>query len=234
MKTNLDKCHLLLSTTEAFNFQISETVIHNSHSRKLLGVTFDNKLKFQKHITTTCQNTNRKLNALPRRTSYMDLQKRREKDILLFGCFIAELKINRLHECCLRIVYNDKTSTFNELLEKDNYVSIHHRNIQALAIEIFKVANGMPPVIMNEIFQLKEESHYNLRYTSNFAIQSIHSVYHGSESVSYLRPKIWELIPPVIRQIESFIGFKKERKKLKPTNCSCRICKSYIASVGFL
>ena len=61
-------------------------------------------------------------------------------------------KINRLHERCLRIIYNDKTSTFKELLEKDNSVSIHYRNIQALAIEMYKVANGMSPEIMNKIF----------------------------------------------------------------------------------
>ena len=73
MKANLDKCHLLLSITEAFNFQISETVIHNSHSRKMLGVTFDNKLKFEKHLTTLCQKANKKLNALARVISYMDL-----------------------------------------------------------------------------------------------------------------------------------------------------------------
>ena len=45
MKANLGKCHMLLSSTESLNFQISETVIHNSPSKKLLGVTFDNKLK---------------------------------------------------------------------------------------------------------------------------------------------------------------------------------------------
>ena len=39
MKVDFDKCHLLLSTTEAFNFQISDSVIYNSLSRKLLGVT---------------------------------------------------------------------------------------------------------------------------------------------------------------------------------------------------
>ena len=50
MKANLDKCYVLLSRAEAFNLQISETVIQNSHSRKLLGVTFDYKLKFEKHI----------------------------------------------------------------------------------------------------------------------------------------------------------------------------------------
>ena len=55
---------------------------------------------------------------------------------------------------------------------------------------MYKVANGMSPEIMNEIFQLGEKSHYNLRYTSEFIIPPIHSVYHGSESVSYLGPKI--------------------------------------------
>ena len=86
-------------------------------------------------------------------------------------------KINRLHERCLRIIYNDKTSTFKELLEKDNSVSIHYRNIQALAIEMHKAANGMSPEIMNEIFQLTEKSHYNLRYTSEFIIPPIHNLH---------------------------------------------------------
>ena len=99
---------------------------------------------------------------------------------------------------------------------------------------MYKVANGMSPEIMNEIFQLKEKSHYNLRYKSEFRIPPIHSVYHGSESVSYLGPKIWELIPPVIRQIDTFSKFKKAIKKWKPTNCPCRICKTYIPCVGFL
>ena len=45
-------------------------------------------------------------------------------------------KINRLHERCLRIVYNDKESSFNDLLEKDGSVSIHMRNTQILATEM--------------------------------------------------------------------------------------------------
>ena len=77
MKANLGKCHMLLSSTESLNFQISETVIHNSQSKKLLGVTFDNKVKFEKHINTICQKANRKLNALARITPYMELTKRR-------------------------------------------------------------------------------------------------------------------------------------------------------------
>ena len=62
-------------------------------------------------------------------------------------------KINRLHESCLRIIYNDKLSNFEELFHKDNSVSIPHNNIDALAVEMYKVANGMSPEVMNEIFK---------------------------------------------------------------------------------
>ena len=74
------------------------------------------------------------------------------------------------------IIYNNKTSAFKELLENDNSVSIHFTNIQALEVESYKVANEMSPEIMNEIFQLREKSHYNLRYTPEFITAPIHSV----------------------------------------------------------
>ena len=247
MKANLGKCRMLLSSTESLNFQISETVIHNSQSKKLLGLTSDNKLKFEKHINAICQKANRKLNALARITPYMKLKKRQ---ILMNAFFDSQFnycsliwmfdsrnlsnKINRLHERCLRVIYTDKTSSFEQLLENDNSVCIHHRNIQTLATEMYKVTNGLSPVMMNEVFQIREESRYNLRYTSQFTIPPIHSVYNGRESVSYMGPKIWELIPPTFKQINSLSGFKKAIKEWKPGNCPCRFCKSYISEVGFL
>ena len=72
-------------------------------------------------------------------------------------------KINRLHERCLRIICNDKRSNFEELLNKDNSVSIHHHNIQALAIELYKVVNDMSPEVISEVFQVRDTPYYNLR-----------------------------------------------------------------------
>ena len=63
------------------------------------------------------------------------------------------------------MIYNDKQSNFEELLVKDNSVSIHHPNIQHLAIPMYIVANGMSPD-MSTIFQLRQNTHYNLRHTS--------------------------------------------------------------------
>ena len=65
-------------------------------------------------------------------------------------------KINRLPERSLRIVYSDQSSTFEELLEKYETFSIYHKNIQSLAIEIYKFVNGLSPEIMNSLFHLKE------------------------------------------------------------------------------
>ena len=59
-------------------------------------------------------------------------------------------KINRLHERCLRLIYN-----YEKLLVKDISVSIHHQNIQRLAIQMYIVSNGIFPDIISEIFQLR-------------------------------------------------------------------------------
>ena len=52
--------------------------------------------------------------------------------------------------------------TFQELLNRDNFVSIHHRNLQVLATEMFKIHRGLSLDILKEIFMPKI-SLYNLR-----------------------------------------------------------------------
>ena len=64
-------------------------------------------------------------------------------------------KIHSIDEGALRITYNDSKSTFEELLNKSNSVSIHHRSLQVLAIKTFKIKNNMTPKFLDEIFQNK-------------------------------------------------------------------------------
>ena len=143
-------------------------------------------------------------------------------------------KINRLHEGCLLIIYNNKRSIFEELLVKDNSVSVHHNNIHAMAIEMYKMVNCISPEIMNKVFKIREETHYHLRHTTQSIVDPIHSVFNGSESTLYLLPKIWQQIPTEIKNKDSLVGFKKQIKKWKTLNCPCRICKTFIAKVGFI
>ena len=74
-------------------------------------------------------------------------------------------KITSLHEKGLRITYGDRSSPFQDLLKKDNSVSIHHRNIQAAAPEMFKVKINIALKIMKDIFAPKM-SPYDLRKNS--------------------------------------------------------------------
>lgn len=62
-------------------------------------------------------------------------------------------KINRLHEKCQRIIYNDKTLSFEEFLTKGGSVSTHHKNLQKLVVESYKIVKRLSSEIMNEVFQ---------------------------------------------------------------------------------
>ena len=146
----------------------------------LLGITIDSSLTFQNHINNICKKASRKLNASARVAPYMNMQKR----IITMKSFVTSQfgycpliwmfhsrhlnnKINSIHERALRITYQDHISTFQELLNKDNSVSIHHRNLQALATEMFKIHRSLSPDILREIF-LPKISLCNLRRDNTF------------------------------------------------------------------
>ena len=118
MKANVNKCHLLLSTIDAFNFEISETVIRNSNSKKLLGVTFDNKLKFEKHITIY-QRANKKLNVLARLTPYEELGKRQ---ILMNAFFNSQFNYCPVISMCHSRALNNKINRLHDVYVDDVYV----------------------------------------------------------------------------------------------------------------
>ena len=152
IKLNPDKCHLILSGTENRGINVRNVAIQTSQNEKLLGVFFDEKATFGYHIENIYKKASRKLQALARVAPYMDLSKRKYLMNAFFNsqfsycplvwmCHSRALnnKINRLHERCLRLIYNDKQLTFEELLEKDDSVSIHIRNLQTLPIEMYKL-----------------------------------------------------------------------------------------------
>ena len=68
-------------------------------------------------------------------------------------------KINKLHERASRIVYSNDELTFKELLEKDNSITIHQRNLQRLAIEMYKINNHLLPLPVQELFTEKLNIH---------------------------------------------------------------------------
>ena len=91
-------------------------------------------------------------------------------------------KINHIHEKALRLVYSDLVSSFDEPLKKGRSFSIHHRNSQILAIEIYKFFHGLSP----SIFHLNTNILYNLRSRSELYCRNPKIVKDGTETISYL------------------------------------------------
>ena len=141
--------------------------------------------------------------------------------------------VNRIHERALRIVYSDRTSTFVKLLNNDGSVTIHHRNIQLLATEIYKFLNGLSPGIMGNIFQLSEHN-YTIPPDVSFRSNNINTVHYGQLSLSYLAPRIRKLVPDNIKNNPTIQCFKLKIKRWVPYSCPCRLCKKYIPNIGFI
>ena len=198
----------------------TQVLISNHHIRKkneLLGIISDSKLSFEDHINNLRKKASQKFNALVKIALYMCLEKRKTVMtayiISQFGYYPLVWMFHlSLHERALRITYDDRLSSFKDMLKKDNSVSIHHRNIQVLATAMFKVKNNIVLEIMKEPFALKI-SHYNLRNNNSFKSGRVNSVWHGTELVSYLGPKLWDLVPNEIKESESFNGFKFKIKR---------------------
>ena len=125
---------------------VQDLNVTNSKSEKLLDITIDSNLSFKSYVNKVSS----KIHALARVAPYMNIRQRRMTMNAFFnsqpGCCsliwmhygrMANNKINKLHESCLRIIYSNKSFSDEELLEKDSSVSQHHRNVRILATEMF-------------------------------------------------------------------------------------------------
>ena len=115
----------------------------------------------------------------------------------------------------------------------DSSFSIQHKNIQPLPIEIFKFLNGLSPQVMNEVFQVKSPAPYYLRDKNELYNKNPKTVAYGTESVSFMTPKIWSIVPQELKNPQSLYSLKKGIRKWK-SNCPCRLCKTYLQHVGFM
>ena len=246
LKANPDKSHLVLSDKSNKFIDFETEHIHNSTSEKLLGITIDCGLKFDVHMKILCNKASLKLHALSRVSQFISSDKLKifMKAFILsqfnycplvwmFYSREINIRINRIHERALRLAYKDYHSSFHNLLRKDGSVTVHYKNLQLLVIEIYKVINGIAPKIMGEVIQIKN-SVINLRKDTTFVERNISTMTYGEQSISYLAPRIWKLVPKDIKEIPTLKMFKHKVKSWIPEECPCRLCRTYIPNLGFL
>ena len=202
----------------------------------MLGVKIDSKLNFKDHVSSILNKVDRKVTALIR---LLRILKPNQKRVLMKSFIESQFnycpliwmfhgkeqnkKINRIQKRALRLTYMDFQSTFEELLVKDKNVSIHHKNIQHLAIEIFKIKNDVSNGILDEFFK-DIIIYYNTRNPISFIQNIPNSDCFGKNSIKFFGPKIWNLIPEEYKNLKSLTAFKSKIKTSTPKNCICRLC----------
>ena len=93
-------------------------------------------------------------------------------------------RINKIHEKAIRLDCRDEKNLFlDDLLKNNKSVSVHQRNLQIVATEVYKVRHDLGPEIMKDVFHFVQRP-YNLRNDSTLQRRRNCTVYFGTESIS--------------------------------------------------
>ena len=196
------------------------TIVSNS-SIKVLGVTLDNKLKFDKHISEMCTKASRQINALKRVSKYLDENCR----IMIYKTFMSSTfnycpvswmfcgktnlnKLEKLQEKALRFVFRDTTSSYENLLTRGYFLPLSQYRIRCLAIEVYKCFNGLNPDYLNNLFKqpcLK----YELRDSHRLEQPKFNTFTYGLRSFRYYGSKLWNVLPFSVKNTKELHVFKK-------------------------
>ena len=167
MTLNPGKCHYMVigSRDLSYEIKLNNSKITDSNAEKLLGIFLDSKLNFESHIASLCRKAGQKINTLARLKNYFKSDQRNFilnsviksqftycPLIWMFTSRYLNNALNNIHERALRLIYNDHEKSFNSILTENNLKTIHQKNLEFLAIEIYKFQNGLSPPIMNDVF----------------------------------------------------------------------------------
>ena len=106
-------------------------------------------------------------------------------------------KINKLHERALRVVYNNNSLTFQQLLVEDGSFTIHERNLQKLVLEMYNIKNNLSPPPLKELFIPATRGKHD------WAEPRVRTVNRGLETMRYRGPETWKLLSESIRKAKT-------------------------------
>ena len=152
---------------------IKDSTITTAHSVNILGIEIDDKLKFNTHINSIYRKAARQLNVLRSLSSLLDQESR----MAIFRAFIVSnfnycplvghfcgkrntSKIEKLQERALRFVFNDFTSSYENMLKKAELTTLTLCRIKTLAVEVYKALHGhSPPPYMKDHQDKNKNTH---------------------------------------------------------------------------
>ena len=224
MKANAGKFQLMfLSKSDSYSnvtLNFETCVIQASTKINILGVEFDDKLKFNYHIDEVCNQTSKQINALKRMRHFLDRSCRKTiynsyvssnfnycSIIWMFSGKVNMDKLENTNKRALRFVLNDNEASYDDICQDEKLLCIYNRCIKAVAIQMYKVKYKMVPEYIQELFS-RRESNYDIRDNDLFDIPRFESITYGKKSFSYYGAKLWTNLPKEIKGKTSLVSFK--------------------------
>ena len=210
--------------------------IEMQHSVKLLGIQIDNKLTFNHHVSNVCKKAGNQINILKRLGKLLDNDCR----LKIYDSFFlsnfnycplvyslqsskSNNKIETLNKIMLRVVCNDKTLNYNELLSRICRPMLYCNRKKVLAELVFKVLNGLSPPVSPDLFT-RQITTYDLRDNNMFVQPRFRTIRYGFKSIAYQGALIWNALPHHIKTIAQYKCFKNALSKFNFDDCQCGVC----------
>ena len=224
MCVNTDKFQSIILNRDGkhtLSISVQDNTVLSDTSITVLGVVLDDKLKFDEHVSVLCLKASRQINALKRVSKYLDEKCR----IMVYKSFISSnfnycpvawmfcgkknlVKLEKLQERALRFVFCDATASYEDLLERGNFLPLSVYRIRCLGIEVFKCFHGLNPAYLNDIF-IQSSLKYNLRDSCRLEQPKFRTFTYGLRSFRYYGSKLWNLLPYQVKNTRDIVTFKR-------------------------
>ena len=198
-----------------------------SSDLRLLGLTTDQNLDFSKHVSELCKWAGRKVGVITRLCNLLPTRAK----LILHKCGILpqltychtvwnfcwasdNRKLERIQERALRVIYNRKSGTYNELLKLARLPTLRNRRLQDIAtLMYYSKEQSVSSVHIKELFRKNNINSYSLR-NSDFVIPRFNTVTYSKHSLWYLGPVLWSKLDEIIKNSESLNTLKTKIRKL--------------------
>ena len=244
MKANPNKFQAIVlsrrpnTITSNLEFRIKDVTIKTEHCVKLLGVLLDDKLNFSQHISSLCKRIGRQIGALRRiapMLTYEVCMKLHDTFIVSnmiysstawFQCSkTSRWKLEKVHERALRVVTNDHTMAYKDLLKQHNRCSLYVQHMRTFMELVYKVLHDDAPPIDCNFYEVQKVAH-NLRDNCILVKPQFNTVSYGYYSLRYQGPHLWNQLPLNVKSDacdNSLLMFKSKLKSWSPI-CTCGCC----------
>ena len=199
----------------------------------LLGITIDNRLSFEAHISTLCKKAALQLNALKQLAKFLNFSQRK---VLPQSFVLSNFNYCPLiwHFCSAKGAYSGKdtsicscwlyASSYATLLKESKSCTLELTRVQSICIEVYKALNNISPPYIGQLFKSNKLRHTQRRHL-NLLVPRVNQTTFGLKSVRYEGIILWNSLPEHIKTAENLEVFKRLIKTWEGPTCNCNFCK---------